>query len=40
LADAGALFAGDLAGPKARVLLQIAHGARLDPAATLAAEAG
>ena len=40
LADAGALFAGDLAGPKARVLLQIALGARLDPAATLAAEAG
>ena len=40
LAEAGALFAGDLAGPKARVLLQIALGARLDPAATLAAEAG
>lgn len=40
LADAGALFAGDLAGPKARVLLQVALGAGLDPAATLAAEAG
>ena len=40
LAEAGALFAGDLAGPKARVLLQIALGAGLDPAATLAAEAG
>ncbi len=40
LAEAGALFAGDLAGPKARVLLQIALGASLDPAATLAAEAG
>lgn len=40
LVEAGALFAGDLAGPKARVLLQIALGAGLDPAATLAAEAG
>jgi L-asparaginase len=40
LAEAGALFAGDLAGPKVRVLLQIALGASLDPAATLAAEAG
>ncbi len=39
LAEAGALFAGDLAGPKVRVLLQIALGAGLDPAATLAAEA-
>lgn len=40
LAEAGALFAGDLAGPKARMLMQIALGAGLDPAATLAAEAG
>ena len=40
LAEAGALFAGDLAGPKARVLLQVALGAGLDPAAILAAEAG
>src|SRR4051812_46286562 len=36
LADAGALFAGDLAGPKARVLLQLALGAGLDPTAALA----
>ncbi len=40
LAEAGALFAGDLAGPKVRVLLQIALGAGLDPVAMLAAEAG
>jgi L-asparaginase len=40
LAEAGALFAGDLAGPKARVLLQLALGAGLDPAAALASEAG
>jgi L-asparaginase len=40
LAEAGALFAGDLAGPKARVLLQLALGAGLDPAGALAAEAG
>ncbi len=40
LAEAGALFAGDLAGPKARVLLQIALGAGLDPAAQLAEEVG
>jgi L-asparaginase len=40
LADAGALFAGDLAGPKARVLLQLALGAGVDPEAALAAEAG
>jgi L-asparaginase len=40
LAEAGAVFAGDLAGPKARVLLQLALGAGLDPAAALAAEAG
>jgi len=39
LADAGALFAGDLAGPKARVLLQLALGAGLDAASALAAEA-
>ncbi len=40
LADAGALFADDLAGPKVRVLLQVALGAGLDPAAALAAAAG
>lgn len=40
LADAGALFAGDLSGPKARVLVQIALGAGLDVASALAAEAG
>jgi L-asparaginase len=40
LAEAGALFAGDLAGPKARVLLQLALGAGLDPGTSLAAEAG
>jgi L-asparaginase len=40
LADAGALFAGDLAGPKARVLLQLALGAGLDARAVLSAEAG
>jgi L-asparaginase len=39
LAKAGALFAGDLAGPKVRVLLQLALGAGLDPARTIAAEA-
>lgn len=39
LADAGAVFAGDLAGPKARVLLQVALGAGVDPVAALAAEA-
>ena len=39
LAEAGAFFAGDLSGPKARVLLQVALGAGLDPAAALAAEA-
>jgi len=39
LEEAGALFAGDLAGPKVRVLLQIALGAGLDVPATLAAEA-
>jgi len=40
LADAGALFAGDLAGPKVRVLLQLALAADLDAATVLAAEAG
>jgi L-asparaginase len=40
LADAGALFAGDLAGSKARVLLQLVLGADLDPRPVLAAEAG
>lgn len=39
LAAAGAILAGDLAGPKARVLLQLALGAGLDPAAAIAAEA-
>jgi len=39
LAEAGALFAGDLAGSKARVLLQLALGAGLDVASALAAEA-
>ena len=36
LAEAGALFAGDLAGPKTRVLLQLALGAGLSPADALA----
>jgi L-asparaginase len=40
LADAGALFAGDLAGPKARVLLQLVLAAGLDLPQALAAEAG
>jgi L-asparaginase len=40
LEEAGALFAGDLAGPKVRVLLQLALGAGLDVPATLAANAG
>jgi len=40
LAEAGALFAGDLAGPKARVLLQLALGAGVDAEVALAAEAG
>jgi L-asparaginase len=40
LAEAGALFAGDLAGPKARVLLQVALGAGVDLGATLSAGAG
>jgi L-asparaginase len=40
LADAGATFAGDLAGPKVRVLLQLALAAGLDVRAVLEAEAG
>ncbi|MDH4346939.1 MAG: asparaginase [Thermoleophilia bacterium] len=40
LAEAGALFAGDLAGPKARVLLQVALGAGLDPSEALARATG
>ena len=40
LADAGALFAGDLAGPKARVLLQLALASGLYAASALEAEAG
>ncbi len=39
LAEAGALFAGDLAGPKARMLLQLALGAGIDAASALAAKA-
>ena len=40
LADAGALFAGDLAGSKVRVLLQVALGAGLDAGQALAAAVG
>ncbi len=40
LAEAGALFAGDLAGPKVRVLLQLALAAGLGVTEALAAEAG
>ena len=40
LADAGAVFAGDLAGPKARILMQLALGAGVDPADALRCEAG
>jgi L-asparaginase len=40
LAEAGVLFAGDLAGPKARVLLQLALASGLDVRAVLEAEAG
>lgn len=40
LAEAGALFAGDLAGPKVRVLLQLALATGLDVREVLAAEAG
>jgi L-asparaginase len=39
LLDAGALFAGDLAGPKVRILLQLALASGRDPATVLAAEA-
>jgi L-asparaginase len=39
LAAAGALFAGDLAGPKARILLEVALGAGIGPAEALALEA-
>jgi L-asparaginase len=39
LAEAGALFAGDLAGPKARILLEVALGAGIDAAKALALEA-
>jgi L-asparaginase len=39
LAEAGALFAGDLAGPKARILLQVALGAGIDPGEALRCEA-
>jgi L-asparaginase len=39
LAEAGAIFLGDLAGPKARVLLQLALAAGTDPEAAVAAEA-
>jgi L-asparaginase len=40
LAESGALFAGDLAGPKARVLVQLALAAGVDVADAVAAEAG
>jgi L-asparaginase len=40
LAEAGAVFAGDLAGPKVRVLLQLGLASGLDLEAVLAAEAG
>jgi L-asparaginase len=40
LAEAGAYFAGDLAGPKARVLLQLVLAAGRDLSQALAAEAG
>ncbi|HEU4448596.1 MAG TPA: asparaginase [Gaiellaceae bacterium] len=40
LAEAGAQFAGDLAGPKARVLLQLVLAADGDVSKALAAEAG
>jgi L-asparaginase len=39
LAEAGALFAGDLAGPKVRILLQVAFGAGIDPKHALALDA-
>jgi L-asparaginase len=40
LVEAGALFAGDLAGPKARVLVQLALATDVDVAQVLAAETG
>jgi L-asparaginase len=40
LAEAGAEFAGDLAGSKVRVLLQLALAVCLDPTEVLASEAG
>ncbi len=40
LAEAGALFAGDLAGPKVRILLQLALGAGLDAGEVLTVAAG
>lgn len=40
LAEAGALFAGDLSGPKARILLQLALAAGVDLVEAVAAEAG
>ena len=40
LKEAGALFAGDLSGPKVRVLLQLAIGGGSDVRTTLAAESG
>ncbi|MER3487858.1 MAG: hypothetical protein C4307_03560 [Chloroflexota bacterium] len=40
LAEAGALFAGDLAGPKARLLLQLSLGAGVDVRQALDSEAG
>jgi L-asparaginase len=39
LAEAGAVFAGDLAGPKARVLLQLALAAGVEVSEALEAEA-
>jgi L-asparaginase len=40
LLEAGAIFAGDLAGPKARVLLQVALASGIEAAQAVAAEAG
>jgi L-asparaginase len=40
LAEAGAIFAGDLAGPKARVLVQLALAGGVPVAEAVAAEAG
>ncbi len=40
LAEVGALFAGDLAGPKARVLCQLALASSVDVAEAVGAEAG